>query len=96
MTEPNVLEELRAKTAELVEALRRDGAEVDTASVVALSFDTLVDLLLPFGAPFRHLYDVQRELRLQQWLEEAQQSMARRKLTEGVQLELPFGGVEAP
>lgn len=58
------LTDIQGQNAELVKQLAMRGRHLDPDDQLAVAIQTLIDLLLPQGGPYRHIYEMQRELRL--------------------------------
>lgn len=83
VTDP--IEQLRASNQAKVDDLQRQGVGIDPNLFVGLGFQTLVDLLLPPGSTFRHVYEVQLGINIGQFLDAEGAQALQRKLTEGVE-----------
>lgn len=82
--QPDHLADLRAQNQAIVDELGRHDTGVDPSVYLQVWLQTLVDLLLPPGGPFRHLYDLQVEIGVNRQLTDARDGINRRKLLEGV------------
>jgi len=78
------LTELRNANSELVNQIHAEGMGLDSQVGIHLRLDTLIDLLLPPGTPFRHLWELESERRFNGLLTEAVSQARQAKLTQGV------------
>lgn len=78
------LADLRQQNTALHQQLAQNGKHLDPDDLLFVGLQTLVDLMLPVGGPFRHIYELQRESRLNETLQQAVSQVLREKLTEGV------------
>lgn len=89
--EPEQVDPAQALFAEnqaLADECANLGRPISQIDELSLAVQILVDMLLYPGSPFRHIYDMQRLISMNNYLKDAASKARQAKLTDGVQMQM--------